>query len=69
MSIFDIFKTKKKSSQISGFNLFTANLDFSKSNANRLEDSDLAEICIDRIASHISKLKPKHIRNKKRRFS
>jgi len=65
MSIFDIFKTKKKSSGINGFNLFTANLDFSKSNANRLEDSDLAEICIDRIASHISKLKPKHIRNKK----
>lgn len=35
------------------------------SNSKRTEDSDIAEICIDRIASHISKLKPKHIKHGK----
>jgi len=63
MSIFDLFKKKKTIKQASAFDLFTANLNYSSSNAKRLEDSDIAEICIDRIASHISKLRPKHIKN------
>ena len=59
MSIFDIFKGKKKN-KVNSIDLFMANFDFQKSNASRLEDSDLAEICIDRIASHISKLAETH---------
>lgn len=62
MSIFDIFKGKKKN-KVNSIDLFMANFDFQNSNASRLEDSDLAEICIDRIASHISKLKPKHTKH------
>lgn len=63
MSIFDIFKKKKTTNQINEFNLFSTNLSYSLSNSKRIEDSDLVEICIDRIATHISKLKPKHIKH------
>lgn len=64
MSIFDIFKSKKvKKTENSQFNLFSSNLTFTGVNATRIEDSDIAEICIDRIATHISKLRPKHIKN------
>lgn len=65
MSIFDIFKKKKSESQSHGFSIFSANLNYLVSNSKRIEDSDLAEICIDRIASHVSKLKPKHIKQGK----
>ena len=63
MSIFDIFKSKKPKIESNSFNLFSSNLTFSSVNATRIEDSDIAEICIDRIATHISKLRPKHIKN------
>ncbi len=64
MSIFDFFKSKKKvKTESTQFNLFSSNIAFTGVNASRIEDSDLAEICIDRIATHISKLRPKHIKN------
>lgn len=63
MRLFDIFKSKKTPKQTSQFNLFTSNLTFTGANATRIEDSDLVEICIDRVATHISKLKPKHIKH------
>lgn len=63
MSIFDIFKSKKPKIESNSFNLFSSTLTFSGVNATRIEDSDIAEICIDRIATHISKLRPKHIKN------
>ncbi len=63
MKIFDIFKSKKTKKEVSHFNLFSSNITFTGANAQRIEDSDLAEICIDRIATHISKLKPKHIKH------
>lgn len=63
MSIFDIFKSKKPTVANNSFNLFSSTLTFSSVNATRIEDSDIAEICIDRIATHISKLRPKHIKN------
>lgn len=62
MNIFNIFKKKNKLESNHQFGLFSSNLDYLVSKSNRIEDSDLAEICIDRIASHISKLKPKHIK-------
>lgn len=63
MSIFDIFKSKKPTVANNSFNLFSSNLTFTGVTATRIEDSDIAEICIDRIATHISKLRPKHIKN------
>lgn len=65
MSIFDVFKKKKTIDSSNEFNIFSANLSYMMSNSKRTEDSDIAEICIDRIASHISKLKPKHIKHGK----
>ncbi|MCU0104435.1 phage portal protein [Acholeplasma vituli] len=65
MSIFDVFKKKKTIDSSNEFNIFSANLNYMMSNSKRIEDSDIAEICIDRIASHISKLKPKHIKHGK----
>lgn len=65
MSIFDVFKKKKTIDSSNEFNIFSANLSYMMSNSKRIEDSDIAEICIDRIASHISKLKPKHIKHGK----
>ncbi len=65
MSIFDVFKKKKTIISSNEFNIFSANLSYMMSNSKRTEDSDIAEICIDRIASHISKLKPKHIKHGK----
>lgn len=63
MSIFDIFKSKKPKIESNSFNLFSSTLTFNGVYATRIEDSDIAEICIDRIATHISKLRPKHIKN------
>lgn len=65
MSIFDVFKKKRTIDSSNEFNIFSANLSYMMSNSKRIEDSDIAEICIDRIASHISKLKPKHIKHGK----
>lgn len=65
MSIFDVFKKKKTIDSSNEFNIFSANISYMMSNSKRIEDSDIAEICIDRIASHISKLKPKHIKHGK----
>ena len=65
MSIFDVFKKKKTIDSSNEFNIFSANISYLMSNSKRIEDSDIAEICIDRIASHISKLKPKHIKHGK----
>lgn len=65
MSIFDVFKKKKTIDSSNEFNIFSANISYMMSNSKRTEDSDIAEICIDRIASHISKLKPKHIKHGK----
>jgi HK97 family phage portal protein len=65
MRIFDVFKKKKTTDSSSEFNLFSTNLNYVVSSSKRIDDSDLAEICIDRIASHISKLKPKHIKHGK----
>ena len=65
MSIFDVFKKKKTIDSSNEFNIFSANISHMMSNSKRIEDSDIAEICIDRIASHISKLKPKHIKHGK----
>jgi len=65
MSIFDVFKKRKTIDSSNEFNVFSANLNYMMSNSKRIEDSDIAEICIDRIASHISKLKPKHIKHGK----
>ena len=61
MSIFDIFR-KKAVSPKSELNIFSTSIDQSISRCERIEDNDLVEICIDRIASHISKLKPKHVK-------
>ena len=65
MSIFDVFKKRKTIDSSNEFNVFSANLNYMMSNSKRIEDSDIAEICIDRIASHISKLRPKHIKHGK----
>lgn len=62
MNIFTLFKKKKMTDASPRFDLFTTNLDYLVAKSSRIEDSDLAEICIDRVASHISKLRPKHIK-------
>lgn len=61
MSIFDLFKKKPKVSSKDDYRLLQSDLNYFISHSSKIDDSDLAEICIDRIASHISKLKPKHI--------
>ncbi|MCL2521262.1 MAG: phage portal protein [Erysipelotrichales bacterium] len=66
MNIFNLFgKKKDKHTSNTELGIFTSNGGFLFSSSNRIEDSDLAEVCIDRIATHISKLKPKHIKQKK----
>jgi HK97 family phage portal protein len=67
MGIRDLFKRKSRTSTsiFDTLNLLDINQNqyFSTSSNTNIEDSDVVRICIDRIASHVSKLKPRHIKN------
>ena len=60
MAIFDIFKRKKQQSLSASIIPLTYDGIFNNFGSNIL-NSDTVKICIDRIAGHSSKLKPRHV--------
>jgi HK97 family phage portal protein len=60
MAIFDIFKRKKQRSLSTSIIPLTYDGIFNNFGSNIL-NSDTVKICIDRIAGHASKLKPRHV--------
>ena len=64
MSLFDIFKRKKKVVAPISYDahLFKTTLDLFTDFGDNINASDIVKICIDRIAAHSAKLKPRYVK-------
>ena len=64
MSLFDIFKRKKKVVAPISYDahLFKTTLDLFTDFGDNINASDIVKICIDRIATHSAKLKPRYVK-------
>ena len=65
MSFFDIFKRKKKVVAPINYDasVFKSTLDLFSDFGDNINMSDVVKICIDRIATHSAKLKPRYVKN------
>ena len=64
MSLFDIFRRKKKLVAPVNYDahLFKSTLDLFTDFGDNINASDIVKICIDRIATHSAKLKPRYVK-------
>jgi len=64
MAIFDHFKRKKKTVEPTTYDarVFQSTLNVFSDFGNNINASDIVKICIDRIATHAAKLKPRYIK-------
>ena len=64
MAFFDIFKRKKKVVAPVNYDarVFKSTLDIFQDFGNNINMSDVVKICIDRIATHAAKLKPRYVK-------
>ncbi len=64
MGLFDIFKRKKKVVAPVSYDarLFKSTLDLFQDFGDNINASDVVKICIDRIATHSAKLKPRYVK-------
>lgn len=64
MGLFDIFKRKKKLVAPVNYDaqVFKSTLDIFQDFGNNINMSDVVKICIDRIATHAAKLKPRYVK-------
>ena len=64
MGLFDIFKRKKKVVEPISYDasLFRTTLNLFQDFGDNINASDIVKICIDRIATHSAKLKPRYVK-------
>ena len=64
MGLFDVFKRKKKVAAPVNYDahVFKSTLDLFQDFGNNINMSDVVKICIDRIAIHAAKLKPRYVK-------
>ena len=64
MGLFDVFKRKKKVVAPVNYDahVFKSTLDLFQDFGNNINMSDVVKICIDRIATHAAKLKPRYVK-------
>ena len=64
MGLFDIFKRKKKVIEPLNYDaqVFRSTLNLFQDFGNNINASDVVKICIDRIATHAAKLKPRYVK-------
>ena len=64
MGLFDIFKRKKKVIAPLNYDtkLFKTTLNLFTDFGDNINASDVVKICIDRIATHAAKLKPRYVK-------
>ena len=64
MGLFDIFKRKKKVVAPVNYDaqLFKSTLNLFTDFGDNINASDIVKICIDRIATHSAKLKPRYVK-------
>lgn len=60
-----LFKRKKKTVQPINYDtkVFQSTLNIFSDFGNNINASDVVKICIDRIATHAAKLKPRYVKN------